>query len=195
MHCDMEDVPAIDPGGVPTPPYMTEENLAEFNELFDLTHRALSRRSPHRDAALSALLEAGPGAVRPLAYAIEVEIWDNSATDDDIDDRAERVADIVRRIDEPALPELESLVEDGDCNIYVNEWAQEMVFDIMGLDAAGRQRVCHHGTRMRFPEEGVWRYLQCDAEFGDGEHPTEEISPVDRRGRPTAPPPPPRRRT
>lgn len=158
---------------------MTEENLEEFNELFDLTHRALSRRSPHRDRALSDLLEAGPRAVRPLAYAIEVEIWDNSATDEDIDDRAEEVAGIVRRIGEAALPELESLMEDGDCNIYVNEWAQEMVFDVMGLEGVERQRVCHHGTRMLL--DGVWRCLLCDAEFGSGEHPTDEITPVDRR--------------
>ena len=153
---------------------MTEENLDEFNELFDLTHRALSRRSPHRDAALSTLMEVGPRAVRPLAYAIEVYICDRDTTDDEIDERAERVADVIKRIGEAALPELESLAGDGDCNIYVNEWAQEMVFDIMGLDAAGRQRVCHHGTRMLSPEDGVWRCLQCDAELGDGERPTNE---------------------
>ncbi|MCX9084300.1 MAG: hypothetical protein OIN87_05800 [Candidatus Methanoperedens sp.] len=32
----------------------------------------------------------------------------------------------------------------GSCNMYVNEWAQELIFKVMDVDGEEKQKACHH---------------------------------------------------
>ncbi len=51
-------------------------------------------------------------------------------SDDDIDERTEDVSDIILQIGKDALPDLNYLATNGSCNMYVNDWAQELIFKV-----------------------------------------------------------------
>ena len=112
-------------------PYLKNASeVKEFDKTVDIALRLFSQRKKRRQMAEKDLLTLGAKSVRPIAYTIELALWDKSMSDDDIDERAEDVSDIILQIGKDALPDLNYLATNGSCNMYVNDWAQELIFKV-----------------------------------------------------------------
>src|SRR3990172_2528917 len=123
-------------------PYLRNEKEAEeFDNTVDVALKLFSRSKKRRQMAEKDLLTLAVKSVRPIAYTIELALWDKSMSDDDINERAEDVSDIILQIGKDALPDLNYLATNGSCNMYVNEWAQELIFKVMGVDGEEKQKV------------------------------------------------------
>jgi len=148
-------------------PYVRNESEAdEFNAIFDIAGKLFSRRISDREKAAKKLDSMGRKAVRPLVYTLECGIQ-GDMHDDDFDALSEEVEDILIKIGKDTLPDLEDFVTNGSCNMYVNEFAQEAIFKVMGLEGKDKGKVCKH-IMMVLHEEGkkrVWQCVFCDAEF------------------------------
>jgi len=125
--------------------YLKDENEAEeFDGIIDIAMKLFSGKKRRHEMAEKELLKLGAKSVRPLAYTIELTLWDHSMDDDDIDGRAEDVSDIILQIGKDALPDLNYLATNGSCNMYVNDWAQELIFKVMSVEGEEKQKACHH---------------------------------------------------
>jgi hypothetical protein len=134
--------------------YLKNETEAEeFDKIVDIAMQVFSGRKNRRKIAEKQILALGAKSVRPLAYAIELALWDHSMDDDDIDGHAEDVSDIILKIGKDALPDLNYLATNGSCNIYVNDWAQELIFDVMRIEGEEKQKVCHHFGFLEYSKE------------------------------------------
>jgi len=158
-------------------PYLAGMSLDDFLDGLDVAHGLLSHQYSTRERATEKLAAMGPPAVRLAAYTIEEVICDRSATDDDIDQQMEVVAALVKRMGRDAAPVLDDLATNRHCNITVNDWAQRLLFEVLGLEGDARRRACHHAMKSREQRGGkaVWVCLYCGAEFGDG--PAKEAGP------------------
>ncbi len=135
-------------------PYLRNESESEeFDNTVDVALKLFSRGKKKRQMAEKYLLTLGAKSVRPIAYTIELALWDKSMSDDDINERGEDVSDIIIQIGKDALPDLNYLATNGSCNMYVNEWAQELIFKVMGVEAKEKQKVCHHFGFLFYSEE------------------------------------------
>ena len=159
--------------------YLGGMSLDEFNDGLRVAHGLLGRQPWRRERAAASLAAMGPPAVRLAAYTIEEVICDHTATDDDIDRQMEVVAAIVRRVGRDAAPVLDDLATNGHCNLCVNDWTQDLLFEGLGLEGDATWRVCHHAMKTKEQRGGkeVRACLHCDAEFGDGGRPTKEPAP------------------
>jgi hypothetical protein len=134
--------------------YLKDESEAEeFEKIVDISMQLFSGRINRRQMAEKQILALGVKSVRPLSYTIELALWDHSMDDDDIDGHAEDVSDIILKIGKDALPDLNYLATNGSCNIYVNEWAQELIFTVLGVEGEEKQKVCHHFGFMFYSKE------------------------------------------
>lgn len=155
-------------------PYLKNESEAEeFNNTVDIALQLFSRRKKRRQMAEKELLTLGAKSVRPLAYTIELALWDHDMSDDDVNERAEDVSKIILQIGKDALPDLEYLSTNGSCNLAVNEWAQETIFKVMGLEGDEKQKVCHHFGWLLIPEEDSNLRIcpLCHSKFTAGQEP------------------------
>lgn len=122
------------------------------------------------EKASDELVGMGKKAVRPLVYTLECAIH-RDASDDELHELSMDVEDILVKIGEDALPDLEDFVTNGSCNMYVNEFAQDAIFKVMELEDEDKRKVCHHIIKVLI-EEGkkkVWQCTFCDAEFEQGD--------------------------
>ena len=155
-------------------PYLRNEKEAEeFDNTVDVALKLFSRSKKRRQMAEKDLLTLGVKSVRPIAYTIELALWDKSMSDDDINERAEDVSDIILQIGTDALPDLNYLAINGSCNMYVNDWAQELIFKVMGLDGDEKQKICHHFGWLLIPEEDSNLRIcpLCHSRFTAGQEP------------------------
>ena len=159
-------------------PYLGDMTLEEFLDGLDIAHRLRSPRTRSRSAR--ELLKMGPAAVRLAAYTIEEVICDRSATDDDIELQEDVAADLVRTMGPAAAPVLDDLATHGHANLIVNGWAQELLFEVLGLEGEARRGACHHGMKLIERRGGreVRTCVFCGAEFWEGDRPTEEPAPA-----------------
>ncbi len=135
-------------------PYLRNESEAEeFDNTVDVALKLFSRSKKRRQMAEKDLLTSGAKSVRPIAYTIELALWDKSMSDDDINERAEDVSDIIFQIGKDALPDLHYLATNGSCNLYVNDWAQDTIFKVTGAEGEEKQKVCHHFTFLDYSKE------------------------------------------
>ncbi len=135
-------------------PYLRNESeVEEFDKIVDVAMQLFSGRKKRRQMAEKQILALGAKSVRPLAYTIELALWDHSMDDDDIDGREEDVSDIILQIGKDALPDLNYLATNGKCNISINEWAQYLIFKVTGAKGEERQKVCHHFTFLEYSKE------------------------------------------
>ncbi len=135
-------------------PYLRNESEAEeFDNRVGVALKLFSRSKKRRQMAEKNLLTLGAKSVRPIAYTIELALWDKSMSDYDINERAEDVSDIILQIGKDALPDLNYLATNGSCNMYVNEWAQELIFKVMGVDGEEKQKACHHFGFLHYSKE------------------------------------------
>ena len=126
-------------------PYLRNESEAEeFDNRVGVALKLFSRSKKRRQMAEKDLLTLGLKSVRPIAYTIELALWDKSMSDDDINERARELSEIVLEIGTDALPDLEYLVINENCNLTVTNWAQELIFKVMGVEGKEKQKVCHH---------------------------------------------------
>jgi hypothetical protein len=133
--------------------YKDESEAEEFEKIVDITMQLFSGRKNKRRMAEKQILALGTKSVRPLAYSIELSLWDHSMDDDDIDGRAEDISEIILKIGKDALPDLNYLATNGSCNIYVNEWAQELIFKVLGVEGEEKQKACHHFGFLEYSKE------------------------------------------
>jgi len=134
--------------------YLKDESEAEeFEKIVDISMQLFSGRINRRQMAEKQILALGAKSVRPLAYTIELALWDHSMDDDDIDGRVEDVSDIILKIGKDALTDLNYLATNGSCNMYVNEWAQDLIFTVLGVEGEEKQKVCHHFGFLEYSKE------------------------------------------
>jgi len=155
-------------------PYLRNESEAEeFDNTVDVALKLFSRSKKKRQIAEKDLLTLGEKSVRPIAYTIELALWDKSMSDDDINERGEDVSDIILKIGTDALPDLNYLAINGSCNMYVNDWAQELIFKVMGLDGDEKQKISHHFGWLLIPEEDSNLRIcpLCHSRFTAGQEP------------------------
>ena len=125
----------------------------EFNKTVDIALQLFSRTKKRRQMAEKDLMTSGAKSVRPIAYTIELAIWDKSMSDDDIDEHAEDVSGIILQIGKNALPDLNYLATNGSCNMYVNDWAQELIFKVLCVKGEEKQKACHHFGFLEYSTE------------------------------------------
>ena len=134
--------------------YLRNESEAEeFDNTVNIALKLFAKSKKRRQMAEKDLLILGTKSVRPIAYTIELALWNKSMSDDDINERAEDVSDIILQIGKDALPDLNYLATNGSCNMYVNDWAQELIFKVMGVDGKEKQKVCHHFGFLLYSDE------------------------------------------
>ena len=157
-------------------PYLGDLALEEFLKDLTVAHRLRSPSPRTRERATRDLLAMGPRAVRLAAYTIEEVICDRSATDDDIELQEDVAADLVRTMGPAAAPVLDDLATNGDANLSINGWAQELLFEVLGLEGDARRGACHHEVKLIERRGGREARVCafCGAGFGEGERPTEE---------------------
>ena len=154
--------------------YLRNESEAEeFDNTVKIALKLFAKSKKRRQMAENYLLTLGIKSVRPIAYTIELALWDKSMSDDDINERAEDVSDIILQIGTDALPDLNYLAINGSCNMYVNDWAQELIFKVMGLDGDEKQKICHHFGWLLIPEEDSNLRIcpLCHSRFTAGQEP------------------------
>ena len=135
-------------------PYLKNVSEAqEFDKTVDIALRLFSQRKKRRQMAEKDLLTLGAKLVRPIAYSIELALWDKSMSDDDIDEHAEDVSGIILQIGKNALPDLNYLATNGSCNMYVNDWAQELIFKVLCVKGEEKQKACHHFGFLEYSTE------------------------------------------
>jgi hypothetical protein len=154
-------------------PYLREEDdMEEFDEICKVAYNLLSERKTTRQKATDSLVNLGKKAVRPLVFTLHCE-YVSEESDEDYDSFCEEVKAVLVDIGKDALPDLEDFATNEECLIPINEFAQDAIFAVMGLEGEDREKVCHHWMRYLHEEGGkkVWRCWCCDAEF---EHEEEE---------------------
>ena len=126
-------------------PYLRNESEAEeFDNTVGIVLKLYSRNTKARQMAEKKLLAFGAKSVRPLAYTIDLALWDKSMSDADINDLAHELSEIVLKIGKDALPDLEYLAINENFNLTVTNWAQELIFKVMGVEGIEKQKVCYH---------------------------------------------------
>lgn len=135
-------------------PYLKNVSEAqEFDKTVDIALQLFSQRKKRRQMAEKDLLTLVAKSVRPIAYTIELALWDKSMSDDDINECAEDVSDIILQIGKDALPDLNYLATNGSCNMYVNDWAQELIFKVLGVKSKEKQKACQHFGFLEYSKE------------------------------------------
>lgn len=87
-------------------PYLRNESeTEEFDNTINIALKLFARSKKRRQMAEKDLLTLGTKSVRPIAYTIELALWDKSMSDHDINERAEDVSDIILQIGTDALPD------------------------------------------------------------------------------------------
>jgi hypothetical protein len=148
-------------------PYLRNESeMDDFNNTFDIASKLFLRRKSSRQKAADQLVELGKKVVRPLVYTLECGIQ-SDMSDEELDVLAEEVENILIRIGENALPDLEDFATNGSCNIYVNGFAQEAIFKVMGLAENDKRRFCKHMGKVLIErgKKKVWQCVFCGDEF------------------------------
>lgn len=147
-------------------PYLKNESEAEeFNDTVDIALKLFSGGRKRRQMAEKDLLTLGGKSVRPIAYTIELALWDKSMSDYDITERARELSEIVLEIGKDALPDLEFLAINENCNLTVTNWAQELIFNVMGVEGEEKQKVCHHYGFLFYSKEdkNIMICPKCDS--------------------------------
>ena len=148
----------------PYPEDMAEE---ELSDIIDTVKALCLGREAEGPAAAARLASLGPRGVRPLAHAIEDALWH------DVPDRilyplSERLTEVIAGWGEEAVPHLEAILLDGGWNPYIYDWAQETIFEVLGLGRDERWHACLHLELGQSREGGVpWRCDYCRREFDD----------------------------
>lgn len=147
-------------------PYLRNESEAEeFDNTVNIALKLYSRNTKTRQMAEKKLLTSGAKSVRPIAYTIELALWDKSMSDYDINERANELSEIVLEIGKDALPDLEYLAINENCNLTVTSWAQELIFKVMGVEGEEKQKVCHHYGFLFYSKEdkNIMICPKCDS--------------------------------
>ena len=148
-------------------PYLRDESeQEEFNELFDISSKLFSKRKSTRQKAADELVAIGKKAVRPLVFTLHCE-YVSDGSDEEFFSMCDEVEAILVRIGRDALPDLEDFATNEECVIPINEFAQDAIFAVMGLEGEDRKKVCHHRIEYLYEEGGekVLKCVCCGAEF------------------------------
>lgn len=148
-------------------PYMRDESEEdEFYDIVNVARKLFSERISVREKAAQTLVKIGKKAVRPLVYVLECGV-SSDMSDEELNDFADEIENILVKIGENALPDLEDFAANEECTLYVNQCAQEAIFKVMGVEGEDAQKVCKHMI-VFFHEEGekkVGHCMMCGAEF------------------------------
>lgn len=136
----------------------------EFNELFDVARGLWYKQKKRRDKCVDQLVEIGVKAVGPILYVVEEDASSDDESAGEYDNFNKACLDAVRRIGEPALPILEKYVMNDEANMMVNTFAQEAIFEVLGLDKEERKNVCHHREALVHEIDGetIYTCMICE---------------------------------
>lgn len=125
----------------------------------------VSTESVYEKAART-LVDMGRKAVRPLVCVIECAVK-SDMSEEELEFFADKVEDLLVKIGEDALPDLEDFAANEYCTFYVNQCAQETVFKILGVDGEDAQKVCKHMMTFVHKEgdKKIGHCWMCDAKF------------------------------
>ncbi len=142
------------------------ESKEEFNAICKIAMDLSSEDVSVRKKAAETLANMGKKAVRPLIYVLEM-VAPAGADDEEVKTFDKEAEDIIMKIGEDALPDLEDIAADGSHIFYINGFAQDLIFKVMGLEGEDRQKVCKHMGKALIEKGGkkVVKCLFCDAEF------------------------------
>ena len=142
------------------------ESEEEFNAICEIAMDLSSENGSVRKKAAETLVNMGKKAVRPLVYVLEM-VAPAGADDEEVKAFDKEAEDIIMKIGEDALPDLEDIAADGSHIFYINGFAQDLIFKVMGLEGEDRQKICKHMGKALIEKGGkkVVKCLFCDAEF------------------------------
>ena len=127
----------------------------EFTEISSIARGLLEIRRNH---CIEELARIGVKAVGPILYVVECDAAHDDDDPDDYDAFNQACFEAMRRIGKPALPILERYIEKDGVHDMVNIFAQEAVFEVMGLDEEQRKKVCRHNNIMGVEKDGRMLY-------------------------------------
>jgi hypothetical protein len=104
---------------------ITSEELAEFNEIFEVAITLGIRNRKKKAEKVKKLLDWGTKAIKPLLYTVECYIADSSSSDEQIERRADLVSDVIVQIGPKAIPTLIEIAYNW--NVNINELAKEII--------------------------------------------------------------------
>lgn len=143
----------------------------EFDMIFDVAQGLWARQRKKRSRCVDELTTIGVKALGPILYMVECDASSDDDDEDAYNNFYEACLEAVKRIGKPALPILEKYIEEDDANIVVNEFAQEAVFEVLGLDEEERKKVCRHRESFGYKEKGktVFYCAICGKEMEEEE--------------------------
>ncbi len=109
-------------------PYIrNEKELSDFHEVWSsICAYVWGKWKVKVEKGEKEILKLKIKAVKPLLYAIECEISNDKATDEDVDKVAEKVSRLIQKIGADAIPDVEYIANHPSANVYVNEFAKEL---------------------------------------------------------------------
>jgi hypothetical protein len=147
-------------------PYLKHLDEDEFDRIFDEHARKLWawKRKTRKEGA-DALVRIGPQAIPVVLFVVECEFLSEDESEQRLERVCDQAMDIFRRMGPDAIPVLEEYTDCPGCLININEFAQEAIFEVLGLDEDQRKDRCVHFGRYLLEEENVWECACCKARF------------------------------
>ncbi len=130
----------------------------EFNKIFDVASGLCYKQKKKRNRCIDKLAEIGVKAIGPILYLVECDAAHDDEDPEDYDRFKEACLEAMRRIGHPALSILEKYALEEDVHGLVNVFAQEAIFEVLGLDEEERKEICHHREAIIHDEGGETFY-------------------------------------
>lgn len=135
-------------------PFSERLSHMEFDRYYRIAQGLKGKQARGRERCISQLAKAGIKAVGPLMYAIQMDSMFDGESFEEYDNFNNACFEVMKRIGEPAVPILERYTTKDDVHESVNVFAQEAIFEVLGLDEEERQRICRHREAIIHEDNG-----------------------------------------
>jgi len=143
-------------------PYKEDfESEREFQDLLEVAMGLKSSTIEIKNRSIDILADVGVKAIGPVLYAVECDAAYDDESPEVYKSFNNAYFEVMRRIGEPAVPILERYIIDEDVDEMVNVFAQEAIFDVLGLDEEERKKICKHIKAIPHEETGK-RFYTCN---------------------------------
>lgn len=139
-------------------PFRDGISLVEFDRYYRIAQGLKGKQTRGRERCISQLAKTGIKSIGPLMYAIQMDALFDGESYEEYDSFNNACFEVIRRIGKPALPVLEKFLMENDVHDSVNVFAQEAIFEVLGLDEMERQKICHHREAIIHDEKGETFY-------------------------------------
>ncbi len=131
--------------------YRDEISEKDFIRYIRIAQGLSGKQAMGRDRCIDQLAKIGVKAVGPILHVVELDAMHDDETDEEYLIFNKACFEAVKRIGEPAISILEKYVVEDRVPEMVNVFAQEAIFEVLGLDEEERKKVCKH--REAIPHE------------------------------------------